>query len=427
MLVEFSVTNFKSIKEKQTLSLIADKSNVKSDNFFTPIEGDKLRLLKSAVIYGANASGKSNIIQAFFAFLKYLHEVNIDVDQPIPFFQPFLLNQNCWQKPTYFEFVFILDGIMYEYDLAFDRQEVISENLYFYPKKRKAKLFEREKNEVTFGNYFENKREVSRTAKPLKKYPYLSLVARQEYEQMLEIYEYSKDYVVFGGNDSNLRKVLEVDITRELLQNEPLRRRLAKLMRIADTNIDNFSIVKNDIEFLGDWPKDIPEELQEHIINRTKYKILASHKTYSDRHPESQINFDFSEQESMGTQILYSLGGLILLVLENNNIILVDELDNSLHFELSKLLIELFHIPESNLKNAQIIFATHETTLLDRKLFRKDQIYFTEKDKYGATELFSAQDFEGVKDDVPFDKWYVMGKFGAKPNVKPMEFIFGDV
>ncbi|MDY6802842.1 MAG: ATP-binding protein [Cyanobacteriota bacterium] len=424
MLVEFSVSNFKSIKEKQTLSLIADESNVKSDNVFTPIEGDDLRLLKSAVIYGANASGKSNIIEAFSNFLHFINQVNFDVNDDITFFKPFLLDSACSQKPTNFEFVFILDGVMYEYNLTFDRQEVIGESLYFHPQNKKEKLFERERSKVTLGDSFQNQDEVFKKA--FKKSAYLSLVAAEEHQQMGKIYEYFEDYVVFSSNNTDIRKVLEVDITKKLLQNKNLKKRLAKLMRIADTQIDNFLIEESEVNFGEQSPEDIPDEVLKWIIDRHKYEILTVHKSYKNRHPASTVKFDLSEQESTGTKILYALGGLILFVLEMGDVIIVDELDNSLHPKLCKFLIKLFHNPASNPKNAQIIFATHETTLLDWELFRKDQIYFTEKDKYGATELFSAQDFEGVKDDVPFDEWYLQGKFGGKPNIKEMEFIFGD-
>lgn len=423
MLVEFSVSNFKSIKEKQTLSLIADESNVKSDNVFTPMEGDELRLLKSAVIYGANASGKSNIIQAFSAFLQFIRQVNFDVNDEIPFFKPFLLDSAYSQKPTNFELVFILDGIMYEYNLAFDSQEVISESLYFYPQNKKEKLFERERSEVTLGDSFENQDKVFKKA--FKKSAYLSLVAAEEQQQMRKIYEYFQYYSVFGVNNTNVRKMLEIGITKHLLENEYLRIKLAKLMRIADTQIDNFLIEESDLRFLEQFPKDLPENVQWQV-ERLKYQILTVHKSYKNRHPDSTVKFDLSEQESVGTKILYALGGLILFVLESGGIIIVDELDNSLHHKLSKFLIKLFHVPKSNPKNAQIIFATHDTTLLNWELFRKDQIYFTEKDKYGETDLFSAQDFDSVKDDSPFDKWYLQGTFGGEPNIKEMEFIFGD-
>lgn len=424
MLVEFSVSNFKSIKEKQTLSLIADESNVKSDNVFTPMEGDDLRLLKSAVIYGANASGKSNVIEAFSTFLHFISQVNFDVKDDLPFFKPFLLDSDYSQKPTYFEFVFILDGIMYEYNLALDSQEVISESLYFHPQKKKEKLFEREGSKVTLGDSFQKQDEVFNKA--FKKSAYLSLVAAEEHQQMRKIYEYFEDYGVFSSNDTYIRKIIEVGTTEKLLENEELKTKLAKLMRIADTHIDDFLIEKNDVILLNFLAEKFPEEMRKSMIDRNKYKILTIHKSYNNSHQVSAVKFDLSEQESVGTQILYGLGGLILLVLERGGIIIVDELDNSLHHKLSKLLIKLFHVPKSNPKNAQIICATHDTTLLNWELFRKDQIYFTEKDKYGETDLFSAQDFDSVKNDSPFDRLYLQGAFGGEPNIKEMEFIFGD-
>ena len=423
MLVEFSVSNFKSIKEKQTLSFIADESNVKSDNVFTPIDGYELRLVKSAVIYGANASGKSNIIHALSTFLHFINRVNFDVNDNIPFFQPFLLDSAYLKIPTDFELVFILEGVMYEYNLAFDNQEVISESLNFYPQNNKEKLFERKKSEVTLGENFENKGDVFKKA--FKKSAYLSLVAAEEHQQMRKIYQYFENYVVFIANNTDIRKIVEVTITKSLLKNEQLKRRLAKLMRIADTQIDNFVIEESDGRFLEKLPENIPESRQWEV-DRLKYKILTVHKSYKNIHPTSTVEFDLFKEESVGTQILYVLGGLILLVLELGYVIIVDELDNSLHHRLCKFLIKLFHVPKSNPNNAQIIFATHETTLLDWELFRKDQIYFTEKDEYGETDLFSAQDFDNIKNDSPFDKWYLQGKFGGEPNIKEMEFLFGD-
>ncbi|NEP45095.1 MAG: ATP-binding protein [Okeania sp. SIO2H7] len=257
MLVEFSVSNFKSIKEKQTLSLIADESNVKSDNVFTPIEGDKLRLLKSAVIYGANASGKSNIIQAFIIFYSFIHQLNVDIEQNIRFFQPFLLEPAYSEKPTCFQIVFILDCILHEYDLAFDSQEVISESLHFYPKKRKAKLFDRKQTKVTFGSYFKNKGEVSK--KPLIKSPYLSLIAGQQHEQMLKIYEYFNQLVPLQANNINIRSYWLLKMTKKHLKNEQFKQKIAKLMRISDTHIDNFFIEEKDIELFDKSSKNFLE------------------------------------------------------------------------------------------------------------------------------------------------------------------------
>jgi AAA15 family ATPase/GTPase len=122
--------------------------------------------------------------------------------------------------------------------------------------------------------------------------------------------------------------------------------------------------------------------------------------------------------------VLFALGGIILKRLEKGGVLFFDELDNSLHPKLSKFLVRLFNNPRSNSQNAQLVLATHEVTLLDKEVFRKDQIWFCEKDQFGSTEIFSAKEFEGVRDDTPFDKWYVNGKFGGQPKIKELEFIF---
>ncbi len=210
MLIEFSVSNFRSIKEEQTLSMIADSSTRKSDNTFVPIKDkklrllekndntfvpikyNKLRLLESAAIYGANASGKSNILKALNTLLSYIHTLNIDVDDNIPYYEPFELEKSCLSKPSIFKLSFIIEGIMYEYQIAFDRREVHHEQLDFYPQKRQANLFIRTKNEVKRGD-FQDKRGFS--TKALTKYHYLSKVAREEHEQMQKLYEYLKTYV----------------------------------------------------------------------------------------------------------------------------------------------------------------------------------------------------------------------------------------
>jgi len=241
MLIEFSVSNFMSIKEEQTLSMIADSSTRKNDNTFVPIEGNKLRLLNSAAIYGANASGKSNILKALYTLLAYIHTLNIDVDDNIPYYEPFELEKSCLSQPSIFKLSFIIEGIMYEYQIAFDSREVHHEKLDFYPNKRQANLFLRTKSEVKRGDYFQDKRLFS--SKALTKYPYLSKVAREEHEQMQKIYEYLKTYIFFAANnDTDMRSSL-VRVVNQILQlDQKLKRKLDKLIRIADTHIEQIKI-----------------------------------------------------------------------------------------------------------------------------------------------------------------------------------------
>ena len=422
MLIEFSVSNFRSIKEEQKLRMIAESSTRKNDNTFVPIKDNKLRLLNSAAIYGANASGKSNILKALTTLLSYIHTLNIDVDDNIPYYEPFELDKSCLSQPSIFKLSFIIEEIMYEYQIAFDSREVHHEQLDFYPHKRPANLFIRTKNEVKRGDYFQDKRLFS--SKALTKYPYLSKVAREEHEQMQKIYEYLKTYAVFAANDTHMRSSLVRHFNQELQKDEKLKRKLDKLIRIADTHIEQIKIEEKDVDFKFD--DEVPEELKKIIMRDNKYELFAVHKTRDGLLEGEEANFPFFQKESIGTITLYGLGALMLLILNRGHILVIDEIDNSLHPKLCKFLIKLFHHPLTNPHNAQLIFASHETTLLDRELLRKDQIWFTEKNKYGETQLFSAQDFEKVKGDEPFDLWYMQGKFGGQPNIKEVEFIYGD-
>jgi len=422
MLIEFSVSNFRSIKEEQTLSMIADSSTRKNDNTFVPIEGNKLRLLDSVAIYGANASGKSNILKALNRLISYIHDLNIDVDDNIPYYEPFELDKLCLSQPSIFKLSFIIEGIMYEYQIAFDSREVHHEQLDFYPHKRQANLFIRTKNEVKRGDYFQNKRLFS--TKALTKYPYLSKVAREEHEQMQKIYEYLKIYAFFAANDTHMSSSVVHDVNQVLQKDQKLKIKLDKLIRIADTHIEQIKIEEKNVDFEFEYQG--PYKIKKFIRSDNKYEFFAVHKTFRDGLLEGEAKFPFFQKESIGTITLYGLGALMLLILNRGDILVIDEIDNSLHPKLCKFLIKLFHHPLTNPRNAQLIFASHETTLLDKELLRKDQIWFTEKNKYGETQLFSAQDFEKVKGDEPFDLWYMQGKFGGQPNIKEVEFIFGD-
>jgi hypothetical protein len=422
MLIEFSVSNFRSIKEEQTLSMIADSSTRKNDNTFVPIAGNKLRLLNSAAIYGANASGKSNILKALTRLMSYFKTLNIDVDDNIPYYEPFELDKSCLSQPSIFKLSFIIEGIMYKYQIAFDSREVHHEQLDFYPHKRQANLFIRTKNEVKRGDYFQDKRLFS--SKALTKYPYLSKLAREEHEQMQKIYEYLKNYIFFAANnDPDMRSYLVRHVNQLLHLDQKLKRKLDKLIRIADTHIEQIKIEEKNVDF--NFDDQVPEEIK-NFIGDNKYELFAVHKTRDGLLEGEEANFPFFQKESIGTIRLYFVGAVMLVMLERGSLLLIDEIDNSLHPKLCKFLIKLFHHPLTNPRNAQLIFASHETTLLDKELLRKDQIWFTEKNKYGETQLFSAQDFDKVKGDEPFDRWYMQGKFGGQPNIKEVEFIFGD-
>ena len=157
--------------------------------------------------------------------------------------------------------------------------------------------------------------------------------------------------------------------------------------------------------------------------NEKRYTSTAKHKVFQDKVAVNEMELSFDE-ESKGTNVLLVLGTVILDILDKGGVFIIDEIDTSLHPRLAKFLALLFTHPIANPKQSQLIFTTHETTFLDKDLFRKDQIWFVEKDDYGASELFSVQDFDEVRENTPFEKWYLAGKFGGLPEIKEIAFIF---
>lgn len=423
MIIEFSVSNFKSIKEEQTLSMVAEKLHRQRENTFLP-EGQKdMHLLKSAVIYGANASGKSNIIKAFSFFLQLvLHSTDQKIGEAIKWYQPFRLARDFLRQPTTFRIQFIgPHRIPYHYEVEFNAREMISEQLDFFPKGYRANLFSRSGSNIKLGKQFEDKR-INRRILP--NHLFLTSAANNGHAQMGQVYLYFKTISVWDTAAKHQIKLYREYIERLMAdrRQEHFRQRLNHLIRVSDTKIDGISVVQlspADFQF----PDAIPPPVRQQFVQQNRFRTSAVHKVYENGKAVGTALFPLSD-ESEGTQILFTLGGLLLKKLESGGIVFIDQLEDSLHPMLCRFLIKLFHHTKSNSRNAQIIVATHETTLLDRKLLRKDQIWITEKTKTGETELFSISDFEDLAGDIPFEKWYMSGKFGGHPNIQEIDFIF---
>ncbi len=435
MIIEFLVSNYRSIKTEQVLSLIAENTKNKEDNTFevTLANGTPLRLLRSAIIYGANASGKSNIIKAVYTMRNMvLRSRHLNDGDPIEEYNPFLFDTTSAQQPTRFALTFIKKAIKYRYEFSFNGKEIDTERLDFYPKGQPANLFKRVKStstikdDIAFGTHL-----LDKPAKKsvLKNQLYLSLFGGRPHEQLTTIYRYFNLDIAVHNVTYLYRDTLKSEIIEKIGQPEQkaFKSRLAKLINIADTKIESISAE-------GEAEKEFfkkEEHIRKELGERYAFPLItpdayANHLVYD---PNGQVIGEKElpmEEESVGTNVLFALGGLILSNLETGGIIFFDELDNSLHPKLTKFLIRLFHNPVSNKNNAQLIFASHEVTLLNKEVFRRDQIWFTEKDKYGVTELYCTKDIEGVREDTAFDKWYMSGKFGGEPRIKEVAFIFGN-
>jgi hypothetical protein len=435
MILQFQITNFRSIRDSFEFTLEAESGQSKQENLFevAVAGGQTLRLLKSAVIYGPNASGKSNFIRALFNLTEFIkRSKDIRAESPIPYYEPFVFDVASEQAPCQFSIEFLMPGegayVRYRYQIEFNRQEILGEELDYYPKGQKQNLFKRivDRDAPTVLH-------TGRLGKNLG-YKEYSLFKNQlflsqfggdvPHEVLTGVYLYFNTIEVWNALDVNRISSLREEIANELLapENHHLLNRINKLLRIADTRINSISIEEDNKE---DRPAGTIRGKTSGIPNRAGSKISASHTLY-DKGVEVGVKELPLRQESAGTNVLFALGGIILKRLEKGGVLFFDELDNSLHPKLSKFLVRLFNNPVSNPRNAQLVVATHEVTLLDKEVFRKDQIWFCEKDKFGSTEIFSAKDFEGVRDDTPFDKWYMNGKFGGQPKIKELEFIFSN-
>ncbi len=430
MVLEFKVENFRSFKTEQVFSFVAETTKSKPNNVFEVSlpKASSVRLLKSSVIFGANASGKSNFLKAFDALqLLVTKSDTFKLDENIDCYEPFLLDKDSRNKPTKFDITFLLKDdvnyIKYHYAISYNNTEIISETLDYHPNIQSANLFKRKRLE---GDYHEIKRgdDLKKRGVPekfLKNQLILSKFGSEPHELLNPVYRFFSELsignVLDKINISHLVDVLGQEISKP--ENESFAHKLASLIRAGDTQIENIfagEMSAKEIDFIKHLP--FSDKIKDKIIEDNRFRIIGEHKVYEHGKVIGYEHFDFRNNISLGTNAIFAIGGLILKKFEKGGLIVFDELDNSLHPKISRFFIQLFHNTNTNKSNAQIIFSTHEPLLMDKDMFRSDQIWFTQKNKFGESELYSAQDFEGVREDIPFDKWYMAGKFGALPNIQ---------
>lgn len=414
MLLQLKVKNYRSYKEEAVFSLEANSSLTKFKNVFE-INNEKqdFRLLKTAIIYGANASGKSNIIRALFELIFLILNKPV-IDENIRIYEPFLFDTSSNNMPTKFELIFLgPNNIKYEYKISIHKNIILEEDLNFYPNGKVTNLFSRKPFDPSthiqkgmLGDIYK-KKEFNVFENQL----FLSKFGDDEpHELLTEVFLYFRNYTIINATNISHKQFIERSLNDYLYNNEEIKNKLSRLINGADTKINDIIIEKN-------------KETGSRSNLRNSYNVFGRHDIYSDSKIDGFYELPLKE-ESVGTQSLYTIGAEILKVLEKGGVIAVDELDTSLHPYLTKMIVMLFQSEKTNPKNAQLIFTTHDVTLLDRDLIRRDQIWITEKDKRGISELFSLQDFDGLREETPFEKWYLAGKFGGLPQIKSIESLF---
>lgn len=417
MLIEFSFENFRSIKDEVTLSLLASPDKSLDNNLIDTELLKKDSLLRSAVIYGANASGKSNIVLAFNS-LKSLVMMSNTFQKGIKInYSPFKLDKKYLSKPTKFKIVFIKNNIKYIYGVSFTDEKIIDEYLYYYPEDRKAIIFERtDTNNYKFT--IDKKEQKFLSDKTLENVLYLSNSTQLNYKKTSVAFDWFKDTLAVLGATEH-PKLIDFTI-QSLNKDKNLKELILKALFEADLGITDIeaSIEKVSIE---DIPLGIRKQLMAILSDNTdkleKMDIKTIHKILDEKGDEFRVEFDFDE-ESEGTKRLFALIGPWIDSLNNGRVLIIDELDTKLHHLLNVFLIKLFHDPTQNRSNAQLIFTTHNTNLLDLDLFRRDQIWFTEKNSsVGNTDLYSLIEFSPRKDK-NVQKGYLAGRYGAIPFIK---------
>lgn len=412
MLIEFRVKNFRSLRDEQVLSLIAstDKTLLDTHALDTGLKATP-HILKSAVVYGANASGKSNLIKA----LQYMRGVVMESaalqpGQTFDRLHPFKLDATSANLPTDFEVSFILEGVRYQYGFAMNAQRIVSERLLVYKAFKPQRWFERHfdaasgKDVYEFGPSLKGAKNLWEGATRPNAL-FLAVAVQLNSNALRPVFDwFSNRLVIF-----NEQSPLSPQFSMQMLKQEARRKAICEFLRAADISIADIEVATKQamvhtINFdLATGKRD--ESASEQSVDEVKFHHITEH---------GRAVFDLMD-ESSGTRNLLFLTGPILDILGKGLTLVVDELDTSLHTLLVQALVRLFHRPDVNTGGAQVIFTTHDTSLLDAYgLFRRDQIWFVEKRLDQSSSLYPLLDFSPRKNEA-LERGYLQGRYGALP------------
>lgn len=421
MLLQFSVSNFRAFRGRQTLNMAGSPSDKSlPGNWVSPdLPGLKGRnWVKGAAIYGANASGKSSLLEALRSLASFVGESAKTTDPKAPIIQvePFALDPNAAKEPTAFSIVFVVDNVRYEYRVAATQQRVWHESLRSFPKKAERLWFIRNWSEETDTYTFEpedpkglpRNRDIEK--RTLANMLYLSKGIAENRTELEPVFRWLVSHLKFL--DASTKRKISHSFTMSQLEGEDtgMRESILKMLRHADLGISGAEIVsdssqkKRMIE-LFESEENLPEPLR-----RKEWK-------------KPQLTHEAGEgkamplpwtTESAGTQRLFALIGPWLDILRRGYTVCIDELETSMHPLMVRELLRLFFSEEENTKNAQIIFTTHNPLILDTTLIRRDQVWFTDKDRAGRAHLYPLSDYK-PRNNESLARGYLGGRYGAVP------------
>jgi uncharacterized protein len=420
MLIEFRVENHRSIRDEQALTMRAGGQDDPADGRPRRVQGYADALLPAAALYGANASGKSNVLSAlgFMRAAVLASHRAWSPDEGIPR-EPFAWGGKA-REPSLFEITLLVAGTRYQYGFVADDEQFLEEWLYAWPGKRKQTWFTRELNTFKFSDHLggEN-RLIEQVTRPNALF--LSAAVQLRHEQLAAIYGWfgrlfevnirhgrpqllhvARNPVTAVGIEAWLSSSEQPSLAGEDENPKQQIWSFRDLLRAADVGILDMKL-ENDpnAPLLPPW-----------VTGPGHYRVLVRHSSSAE---EAWLPL---EQESQGTLTLFRVGPVVLHALQGGGVVLVDELESNLHPLLAIQILRMFNDPERNPRNAQILFTTHDTTLLGTiagdPAMRRDQVWLTEKDQEGATVLYPLTDFKPRKDE-NIERGYLQGRYGAIP------------
>ena len=424
MLVEFSVTNFKSIKDRQTLSLVASKGKEVADTQILDASlssgGSGIKLLPSVALYGANAAGKSNLLEALEKMeIIVLGSARQQHRGDSLRVMPFKLDPTTRNAPSEFEVIFIAEGIRYQYGFSATSERIVDEWLLAYPKNRPQHWFDRKwdekkkKHEWSLGGALVGEKNLWQKS-TRDNALFLSTAIQLNSQQLQPVFDWFQEKMHMVGASG-----LTSDFSASLCETKEKKEEMMSFLQTADLGIDNIQ-VKKEVFDQETIPKGLLKSLREGIAKVLEgediLKVQMIHRDVEGR----PIAFDI-EHESDGTQKIFALAGPWIDTLAHGYVLFVDELHGNLHPKLVKHLVSFFNSKKTNPNNAQLIFTTHETSILSQKTLRRDQIWFCEKDKLQATQVYPLSDFRPHTGRENLELMYLSGRYGAVPYIEKVQ------
>ena len=429
MLLEFKVTNYRSIGEEQILSL-APATNQKEHLENILLQG-KHQALNTIALYGPNGGGKSNLLKAMSLLDRLVHiSSRIPSTSKLPY-DPFLLREGLEAKPTRFEITFVTEdeAIRYRYGIEYTDVEITKEWLYRKSTGREVYVFERERDVIDVSSGFNGSKKLIDAAVEATRDNalFLSTCDMLNIDEAKKLMQWFKKFYMLDGlnTEDNIRTVALYDSKEH---DDDITKYLATLgLGLVDIQITTQDFDESSL------PSEISDSLRKELAEKLKgsqtYKVNALHKIYNGQGEPTERRhvWDFGERESAGTQKAFKLSGPVLWALANGGVLMIDEIEAGMHPIMTLNTIEMFLSKESNPNNAQLIFATHDTNLLSYSTLRRDQIYFAEKNNWESTEVYSLSDFvyfeekdglfksEKERPDTDKEKRYFEGRYGAIP------------